>query len=365
MTRKTQSRRLVKACAVAALLASALCCLPAAAPAAQRHSHPHPIYWGAWIGNQLTGVAPPLDMSGVAAFEGLVGKGLSLVGFSSSFANCTASPCSFYRFPAPAMENVRRYGAIPVFSWGAASTPWIPPNPVQPNFQLSDLIAGTYDAYLSQFAVEAKDWGHPFFLRFGWEMNGDWFPWSEGVNGNNPGEFVAAWRHVHDIFSAVGATNATWVWCPYADAKKQRLRSLRALYPGSDYVDWTCMDGYNWGSTPVNPHPWKSFGQIFDPTYQRLTRGVAPDKPILLGEMASSPYGGHKALWVRNILAKLPTRYPRIRGLVWFDSVDRGIDWPIETSPTVARAFAQGIRRRIFAGNRYAELATSPIRPQH
>ncbi len=36
-----------------------------------------------------------------------------------------------------------------------------------------------------------------------------------GVNGDQPGEFVAAWRHVHDIFTSVGATNATWVWCPY------------------------------------------------------------------------------------------------------------------------------------------------------
>ena len=31
-------------------------------------------------------------------------------------------------------------------------------------------------------------------------MNGWWWPWSEQLNGNNPGEFVAAWRHVHDIF---------------------------------------------------------------------------------------------------------------------------------------------------------------------
>ena len=66
------------------------------------------------------------------------------------------------------------------------------------------VIDGTYDGYIRYFAQKAKEWGHPFFLRFNWEMNGFWFPWSEGVNGNKSGEFVAAWRHVHDIFTAEG-----------------------------------------------------------------------------------------------------------------------------------------------------------------
>ena len=68
------------------------------------------------------------------------------------------------------------------------------------------MISGKYDSYIPQnVAEDARDWGHPFFLRFDWEMNGNWFPWSEGVNGNQSGEFVAAWRHVHDIFTSVGA----------------------------------------------------------------------------------------------------------------------------------------------------------------
>ena len=38
-------------------------------------------------------------------------------------------------------------------------------------------------------------------------MNGNWFPWSETRNGNSSGEYVAAWRHVRDIFRAEGVTN--------------------------------------------------------------------------------------------------------------------------------------------------------------
>ena len=76
-------------------------------------------------------------------------------------------------------------------------------------------------------------------------MNGWWRPWSEQANGNHPGEFVAAWRHVVDIFRAQGATNVTWVWCPNIVGPKSQLTGL---YPGDNYTDWVCMDGYNWGT---------------------------------------------------------------------------------------------------------------------
>ncbi len=81
-------------------------------------------------------------------------------------------------------------------------------------------------------------------MRFNWEMNGRWFPWSEGVNGNKSGEYVTAWRHVHDIFTAVGANKVTWVWCPNIDPNRIFL-DLASQYPGDEYVDWTCLDGYN------------------------------------------------------------------------------------------------------------------------
>ena len=180
-------------------------------------------------------------------------------------AGLRAAPCSSYRFPDRSDEQRPPLRRDPGLQLGLGSRSPRTHRPNQPDFQLGDLIAGTYDAYIREFAEEARDWGHPFFLRFNWEMNGDWFPWCEGVHGNAPGEYVAAWRHVHDIFTAVGATNATWVWCPYADTEKRLRADLRSLYPGDAYVDWTCLDGYNWGQNPVNPRPWRSFTEIFDP----------------------------------------------------------------------------------------------------
>jgi glycosyl hydrolase family 26 len=351
---------------VALFLALLACCLlvGSASAAGKRHHRPSPkpVYWGAWVGDQITGEDAPWDMGGVHYLEQLLGKGMSLIEFSSPWEDCSRKPCHPYEFPRQAMDNIRAHGAIPIFSWGAESSPRT--SAEQPAFALSQIAGGAYDPYIAQFATEARDWGHPFFLRPFWEMNGNWFPWSEIANGNSPGQFVAAWRHVHDVFGAVGAGNATWVWCPYADTKKRLQRTrLKPLYPGGAYVDWTCLDGYNWGQNLVNPRPWRSFGELFDPAYKAVTKKVAPRKPLMLGEFATSPYGGHKAKWIRRMFEKLPRKYPRVRALVYFDTVDRGVDWPLETSPAATRAFAKGIRKGRYLNNRFGEIATSPILP--
>ena len=319
-----------------------------------------PIYWGATIGTHLTGNQAPWDMTAVSKYEELAKKPMSLIHFYQPFANCSSSPCSFYQFPKGALESVRLHGSIPVLSWASQSTP---SSVNEPDFQLSDVISGRYDPFLRQFAEAAKAWGHPFFLRFNFEMNGRWFPWSEGVNGNKAGGYVAAWRHVHDIFTAVGATNATWVWCPNIDPNKMH-QSLPSLYPGDEYVDWTGLDGYNWGTNPVKPRPWRTFDEIFQRSYMQLTTKVAKKKPVILAELASTSNGGPKALWIKEMLAGLPRKYPKVRGFIWLDSFDRNINWPIETSSTAIKAFTEGIARKVYQPNSYSELDISPIQPQ-
>jgi mannan endo-1,4-beta-mannosidase len=345
--------------ALAALLACGL--IATSASAAPKPAKPKPAYWGAWIGDQITGEDAPWDMNAVTYFEQMVGKAPSLLEFSSPWQICGRTGCTPYKFPLEAMDNARGYGAIPVYSWGAESSPRSSEN--QPDFQLADIVGGAYDPYIVQFATEARDWGHPFFLRPNWEMNGSWFPWSELANGNSPGQYVAAWRHIHDLFGAVGATNATWVWCPYAESENRLKKApLKPLYPGNGYVDWTCIDAYNWGRNAVNPKPWRTFDELLSPTYKSVTK-IAPKKPLMLGEFATSPYGGHKAAWIREMFERLPRNYPRVRALIYFNTVDRGIDWPLETSPPAAKAFAKGIRKGIYANNRFGELASSPIPP--
>jgi mannan endo-1,4-beta-mannosidase len=298
-------------------------------------------------------------MSAVASFEQMAGKGLSVVNFSAPFANCSSPECSFYGFPRGEFDSIRTHGAIPFFSWGSQSIP-APADLSQPDFQLSDVISGTYDSYIREFATAAKEWGHPFFLRFNWEMNGGWFAWAEGVNGNQPGEYVAAWRHVHDIFTSVGATNATWVWCPNVDPDHV-LQGLNSLYPGDEYVDWTGLDGYNWGTNPNGPKGWMSFEKLFESTYRNITESIAPSKPLAIGEIGSSEHGGSKSAWIEEALDSVPADYPKVRALLWFEKFDDGMDWPVETSTGAKNAFSTGIQNPAFRGNSYASLDASPI----
>ena len=310
---------------------------------------PSKLYWGAWIGSHLTGREAPWDMNAVSDFEQLARKGASIVHFSSPFSNCSSSPCSFYAFPTNQMQAIRQHGSIPFLSWASDS---YPVTTDEPNFQLADVVAGAYDTYIRSFAAAAKAWGHPFFLRFTWEMNGDWFPWAENANGNQPGDSVAAWRHVHDIFASVGASNATWVWCPNVGY----ATNLAARYPGDAYVDWTCLDGYN------RAQPWKSFTSLFGASYQLITTSIAPSKPMIVGETGATEAGGSKSWWIADALTVVRTQFPKIKGFVYFDKFGT-MDWPIETSSTAQAAFASGIASPAYARNRFASIKTSPIPP--
>jgi beta-mannanase len=256
------------------------------------------------------------------------------------------------------LENVRQYGAIPVLSWNSGTTGT---GVNEPRARLSRIIHGKYDRQLRKFARQAHEWGHPFFLRFNWEMNGFWFPWSEGVNHNHSGQYVKAWRHVHRIFSAEGATNATWVWCPNVNISGQ-LRNLPSLYPGRRFVDWTCLDGYNWGLRRGSPG-WLGFDQIYRSTYREITRSVAPRKPMMLAELASTDRGGSKAAWIRHMLHRVRTRYGKVRAIAWFDQEERNTHWPIESSQASIRAFRQGIANPAFRPNEYGSLPPGRISP--
>lgn len=201
---------------------------------------------------------------------------------------------------------------------------------------LDDIIAGVYDTMLAQRAKDAKNLGKKFFLDFGAEMNGDWSPWSGAQNGSSAAKYLAAYRHTHDALVAGGATNAVWVWCPnVTDEPNQSWNRALEYYPGDAYVDWTCVDGYNWGSS--NGGGWQSFHDVFANIYPKL---AAKNKPILIGEMASAEVGGDKAAWITAMLPTLNSDFPLIKGLIWFD-VNKETDWRISSSPAAEAAFVK------------------------
>jgi len=304
---------------------------------------PRGYYWGAWIdGHRTKGEKPPWDMAGVLDFERDVGKEMSLVHFGTPMAYENGT--DYFPFLKHQFDSIRNHGSIPFISWSTHAMG----NFDHPDFSLRAVIEGRQDAHIRDWATAAKAWGHPFFLRYNWEMNGSWFPWGETRGNNQPGEFVAAWRRVHDIFTSVGATNATWVWCPVAD-RGSTLQPLEGLYPGGDYVDWTCVDVYN------GNNPWTPFADVLASTYDRVAQ-IAPDKPMVLAETGATEDGGDKAAWIRAMFSSLPRRFPKVHGLIWFDYVEPGpggkTDWILDSSQSATRAFAKGVADPSYQGTR-------------
>ncbi len=297
------------------------------------------------------GVHMPLtDMSLVANFEANSQKRVALVMWYQHWGETDG----YQNFQFGWMEAVRAHGSIPLVTWD----PWDPNQGTanQPAYSLQNIINGNFDSYIVRWAQASRAWGHPYFLRFAPEMNGYWFPWSEQVNGNKPGQFVLAWRHVHDIFAAQGATNVTWVWAP--NIIFSNSTPLGELYPGDAYVDWAGMDGYNWGTVGAW-HYWESLTTIFQQTYSAISSITY--KPMMIAETASTEQGGNKAAWITTAFtSQLTNNLPRIHAFVWFD-LNKETDWRIESSAASQSAFASAMQSGTYASNWYSSLNASPI----
>jgi hypothetical protein len=295
-------------------------------------------YWGARMDGESYGISntdSPWSSSIWNTFESHAGKPVSIVHFGQPFPTGAS-------FDATPFNLTTARGAIPLVSYALDD--------------LTGLKNGAYDAKIKTWASGVKAWGKPFWLRFDWEMNGTWYSYGSQAKAN-PQLFVDAWRHFHDVVAAAGASNATWAFCPNVEFGGST--PIASLYPGDAYVDWNCMDGYNFGTNPLKPAGTASFSTVFKATYDRLL-AISPSKPILIAETGSTEYGSSKAAWIADALKQLPASFPKIRGLTWFNwniYADGGRwDWPIESSSSAQSAFAAGIASSYYKRNDYALL---------
>ncbi|MGZ4591352.1 MAG: glycoside hydrolase family 26 protein [Actinomycetes bacterium] len=229
------------------------------------------------------------------------------------------------------------------------SITWMPWQPgrheTQPAYSLASIISGKHDAYIDAFARSIAQVPDTVTIRLMHEMNGNWYPWGTGVNGNKPGQFVAAWRHVHDRFTALGVTNVTWMWAP--NAVYTGGGGLDVLYPGDAYVDSVGVSNYNWGDARHDGFTtqWASFGELFDSSIALLQKLTT--RPIWIAEIGSTSAGGSQAQWLADTLAEVARR-PEIAGLVYFDQLDKsaGVDWRIDRNQAALTAWHDGFTAR-------------------
>ncbi len=281
-------------------------------------------------GDLIRRLGPSVGVRGSAALDQFGEASQAQMGVAAFYASFANDP----HLPIRMLDQIHAEGAIPFITW----EPWDPEQSrqVQPRFQLRDIVDGRHDELIWRWATEAAWYNKPFMIRFAHEMNGDWYPWSETVNGNEPGEFVAAWRHVHSIFARAGADNVTWVWNPNVEAPSSI--PLADLFPGHDVVDFAAIDGYNAGSA-LSWGGWRSAESVFSRALDEL-RGAAPGIPVIIGETSSTESGGNKGQWIRELFAWLESDNPDISMVVWFDE-SKETTWWVGSSRWASQSFVE------------------------
>jgi len=209
----------------------------------------------------------------------------------------------------------RRYGTSEIVRWAQVAN-------------------GSQDSRIDQMAGYAKSLGHPMFIGFHVEPETD-----IGVYGT-AADYVAAYRHLVQRFTAQGATNVSWVW--QTEGYSSHYAQYAALYPGDDVIDWIAWDPYNWYTCHSNS--WQSFAQVVQPFYSWLQANGHANKPFMLGEYGSPEAGDGgtaKRQWFLDALKVMKAgQFPNLKALVYFDS-SRDCSWRIDTSPTALDGFAQ------------------------
>lgn len=304
------------------------------------------------VGSQLTMAKAPEESQGIytgvyldatesmASFEKMVGKKMAIAMW---FTNWTSAATT--DLPAGLIKANAKLGKLSMVTW----EPWS---------NLDNIIQGQYDDFLTRNARKIAEAKVPVMIRFGHEMNGNWYTWSGPRNGaeetegfgdpnlpDGPERYVAAYRHVVDIFRREGAKNVLWVWAVNCSSVPDvEWNDMMNYYPGDGYVDWVGIDGYNWGTTR-SYGGWMDFRSVFGPAYERLTQAI-PQKPLIIAEFASAETGGNKAAWITESFAEMK-KLPRLKAFVWFN-VFKETAWSLDSSDEALEAFQKAMKDKSY-----------------
>jgi mannan endo-1,4-beta-mannosidase len=221
-------------------------------------------------------------------------------------------------FDAAAATRAWSYGALYYMAWEPYGT------------TLADIAAGRSDTYITHFAAAVRALNVPIAISFGHEMNGNWYPW--GTKSATPAQFVAAWRLIHGLFTGVGATNVIWVWNPNDIFPVPQVQ-LEPYWPGNAYVNWVGITGY---FSPGGP---QTFSTLFNPTMREIRQFT--DEPFFIAETSVET----AAAEVPNVnsLVRGVMRHRDVLGFIWFNYDKAGVDWRIQSRPTLRAAFDRDV----------------------
>ncbi|NLP02548.1 MAG: dockerin [Fibrobacter sp.] len=277
---------------------------------------------GAWVGGP--GTYPQPTKSNVEAFQTMQDRHVDII---SLFVLWDMNDWAWSK---PYADVAAANNSILLITWMANG------------YTTKEIIDGKADGYLKAYAEGIKSYGKEIWLRPFHEANGDWYDWgiAKSGAGNTNQTLIDAWKHVVTIFRDAGVTNVKWVWT--TNATNSGSATFTGWFPGDDWVDMVSIDGYNWGTTQSWSR-WQSFTEVFTPAYNALS---ISSKPLFIAEFSSSEHGGNKAQWITDMFNDIPSKFPRIFALMWFNqSKSAEADWAVNTSDAALNAWKTGIAK--------------------
>jgi hypothetical protein len=208
-------------------------------------------------------------------------------------------------FPNPAFTRLGNHHRIVYISWNDTNYQ------THARVSYSSIANGDWDnSVIKPEARRLKHYHHRIIIDFDHEFD------SKAQAGKGtPAEYVAAYRHIHDVMKAAGVHNVIWSWVSTGYLGHKTL--IRQSYPGRKYVDWVGYDPYNFAQC-LNV-PWHRPYRVFHPFYRwsRHQPGIR-GKPLILAEYASAP-GPHLKHWYGSVAAAIH-KMPRIKAAIQFSA---------------------------------------------
>lgn len=215
----------------------------------------------------------------------------------------------------------------------------------------ADITAGRYDHVITARAKRLAELGVPVLMGFGHEpgaLVGD----PPGRSGT-PEEYVAAWRHIAQVFAAADAP-VSWVWTLTSYAFRQGTAD--SFYPGDDVVDWVGADGYVNVDCPWLRVGWSSWTELF----ARAEEFAADHgKPLVVAEfgLREDPADpDRKARWLRDSLSQME-EMPYLKAVVSFNST-QACSAPIWSSDAAVAAYREVGASAYFRPDLAGQLAS-------
>ena len=235
-----------------------------------------------------------VELSDLGNFDGVLGRPLGLVHVYQNWRNPVKNA---------ALAALAATGATPFIDWSCTSD--------------ADIIDGSQDTLITDYAEQLASFGQPVFLRWFWEMNLTGLTRTANCLGTSGASgYVEAFQHIVTLFRAAGADNVAFVWCPSVAGSD----FAAPYYPGNDYVDWIGWDGYDRDQNP------DLLSDTFLPFYEHW---LPEGKPMLIGETGATT---DQATYVTDLTDNLPTLMPDVKAVLYYDSVSTQ-DWTLADQP--------------------------------